>query len=168
MIGSQEIPMLRCPNEKCQYCFCFNCAVEVFIIFFYLLFLFLFFFCWWVFVRLSERESSSARARNQHAHVQSEKKRKVNTHTAQHSTCKKNIAVFFFQIFCPCVISKKKKKWHADSTCEQFQQWKKDNAAGQDKLRFFFVWILNNNRECTNHVIYLYCKKKKKICRVAT
>lgn len=28
MIGNPQNPMMRCPNEKCKFCFCFNCKDE--------------------------------------------------------------------------------------------------------------------------------------------
>jgi len=28
MIGNKDHPMMRCPNDKCKYCFCFNCRVD--------------------------------------------------------------------------------------------------------------------------------------------
>ena len=110
MIGSQEIPMLRCPNEKCQYCFCFNCAVEVFIIFFYLLFLFLFFFLLMGFRETKwEREQQCARAQPTRTCTEWEKEKGQHPHgTAQHMQ-KKYCCFFFSNILSLCNFEKKKK-----------------------------------------------------------
>jgi len=45
--------------------------------------------------------------------------------------------------FCFCF--RCKEPWHADSTCEQYQAWKRDNKGGQDMFR---RWMNQNAKPC--------------------
>uniref|UniRef100_A0A6B2LFL4 RBR-type E3 ubiquitin transferase n=1 Tax=Arcella intermedia TaxID=1963864 RepID=A0A6B2LFL4_9EUKA len=46
-------------------------------------------------------------------------------------------------LFCFCFNCKE--EWHADATCTQYQQWKKDNASGTDRAK---LWIQQHTKAC--------------------